>query len=100
MELGRLMNESGPLFPLDLLATCGSHTTSKAMVRLAAILSIILGLGFGLPCAYGIRHLSRTGEVWTLLGFPTYGGGHLSESAYEPQFRCSSRSWASVGLRS
>ena len=45
------------------------------MVRLAAVLSIILGLGFGLPGAYGIRYLSRTGEVWTFLGFPTYGGG-------------------------
>jgi hypothetical protein len=53
----------------------GSHTASKPMVRLAAVLSIILGLGFGLPCAYGIRYLSRTGEVWTFLGFPTYGGG-------------------------
>lgn len=45
------------------------------MVRLAAVFSFILGLGFGLPCAYGIRYLSRTGEVWTFLGFPTYGGG-------------------------
>ena len=63
-----------------------------AMVKLAAGLSIFLGLGFGLPCAYGIRHLSTTGEVWTFLGFPTYGGGHLRESAYEPLFRCSVRS--------
>ena len=39
------------------------------------VLSIILGLGFGLPCAYGIRYLSRTGEVWTFVGFPTNGGG-------------------------
>ena len=45
------------------------------MVKLAAVLSIILGLGFGLPCAYGIRYFSTTGEVWTFLGFPTYGGG-------------------------
>jgi hypothetical protein len=45
------------------------------MVKLAAVLSICLGIGFGLPCAYGIRYLSRTGEVWTFLGFPTYGGG-------------------------
>jgi hypothetical protein len=34
-----------------------------------------LGLGFGLPCAYGIWHLSTTGEVWKLLGFPAYGRG-------------------------
>ena len=47
------------------------------MVKLAAFFSIIVGLGFGLPCAYGIRYLSTTGELWTFLGFPTYGGGHL-----------------------
>jgi hypothetical protein len=41
------------------------------MVRLAAVFSIILGLGFGLPGAYAIRYRSRTGEVWTFLGFPT-----------------------------
>ena len=86
--------------PAALDSTRGSHTASKPMVRLAAVFSIILGLGFGLPCAYAILYLSRTGEVWTFLGFPTYGGGHLSESAYEPPFRCSWRSWASVGWRS
>jgi hypothetical protein len=46
------------------------------MVKLAAIISFFLGFGFGLPCAYAIRYLSTTGEVWTFLGFPTYGGGH------------------------
>ena len=45
------------------------------MVKLAAVLSIILGLGFGLPCAYGIWYFSTTGVVWTFLGFPTYGNG-------------------------
>ena len=44
-------------------------------MKLAALISVVLGLGFGLPCAYGIRYLSTTGEVWTFLGFPTYGGG-------------------------
>lgn len=44
-------------------------------MRLAAVLSWTLGLGFGLPCLYGIRYLSSHGEVWTFLGFPTYGGG-------------------------
>jgi hypothetical protein len=47
------------------------------MVKLAAVLSILVGLGFGLPCAYGIRYLSTRGEVWTFLGFPTYGGGAI-----------------------
>ena len=41
----------------------------------AGALSIVLGLGFGLPCLFGIKHLARTGDVWTFLGFPTYGDG-------------------------
>lgn len=45
------------------------------MKTMAALLSLALGLGFGLPCIGGIRHFSRTGEVWTFMGFPTYGGG-------------------------
>lgn len=45
------------------------------MTFVAGLLSVLLGLGFGLPCAVGIRHLARTGEVWTFLGFPTYGHG-------------------------
>jgi hypothetical protein len=45
------------------------------MTRVAGILSIFLGLGFGLPGVFGAIHLSRSGEVWTFLGFPTYGGG-------------------------
>jgi hypothetical protein len=53
----------------------GSPTASKTMVKLAAVLSILLGLGFGLPCAYGIWYFSTTGVVWTFFGFPTYGEG-------------------------
>ena len=44
-------------------------------MKLAAVLSVLVGLGFGLPCAYGIRYFSRPGEIWTFLGFPTYGEG-------------------------
>jgi hypothetical protein len=36
---------------------------------------MFLGLGFGIPCALGIRHFAQTGQVWTFLGFPTYGDG-------------------------
>jgi hypothetical protein len=61
--------------PLVLRSKRGSPTASKAMVKLAALLSTVLGLGFGLPCAYGIWYLSTSGEVWTFLGFPTYGEG-------------------------
>jgi hypothetical protein len=41
----------------------------------AALCSIALGLGFGLPAVAGAIHFARTGEIWTFLGFPTYGGG-------------------------
>lgn len=45
-------------------------------MRIAAgLISVLLGLGFGLPCLFGIRHFVRTGEVWTFMGFPTYGKG-------------------------
>ncbi|MCW2763015.1 MAG: hypothetical protein JWR85_3216 [Marmoricola sp.] len=45
------------------------------MTRAAGTLSVLLGLGFGLPCVFGIRHFAQTREVWTFMGFPTYGGG-------------------------
>lgn len=41
----------------------------------AGTVSLLLGLGFGLPCVFAIRHFARTGEVWTFMGFPTYGNG-------------------------
>ena len=45
------------------------------MLRVAGVVSVLLGLGFGIPGVLGAIHLARTGEVWTFLGFPTYGGG-------------------------
>ena len=45
------------------------------MTKAAAVCSLVLGLGFGLPGAYGTWFYARQGEVWTLLGFPTYGDG-------------------------
>ncbi|HEX8939810.1 MAG TPA: hypothetical protein VF763_06565 [Candidatus Limnocylindrales bacterium] len=45
------------------------------MTTAAGLCSIVLGSGFGLPGVLGTLHFARTGEVWTLLGFPTYGGG-------------------------
>ncbi len=44
-------------------------------MRLAGALAWAAGLGFGVPGAYGAVHLARHGEVWTFLGFPTYGDG-------------------------
>lgn len=45
------------------------------MNRAAAVCSLVLGLGFGLPGVYGAWYSARHGEMWTFLGFPTYGGG-------------------------
>lgn len=45
------------------------------MAKAAALVSVFLGLGFGIPGALGARYFARTGEVWTFMGFPTYGGG-------------------------
>lgn len=45
------------------------------MVTAAALCSLALGLGFGLPALLGTLHFAHTGEVWTFMGFPTYGGG-------------------------
>ena len=45
------------------------------MTLAAGTLSVLLGLGFGLPCVFGIRHFAKTGEVWTFTWFPTYGDG-------------------------
>ncbi len=45
-------------------------------MRIAAgSISIFLGLGFGLPGLFGVIHFARTSEVWTFMGFPTYGDG-------------------------
>ena len=45
------------------------------LVKAAAATSAFTGLGFGLPCIYGIRVFAQTKEVATFLGFPTYGDG-------------------------
>lgn len=47
----------------------------RRLARHAAASSLVLGLGFGLPCAYGLWYFATRQEVWTFLGFPTYGGG-------------------------
>lgn len=41
----------------------------------AAGVSIFAGLAMGIPCLFSIRHFARTGEVWYLAGFPTFGDG-------------------------
>ncbi len=45
------------------------------MLKIASISSWFLGLGFGLPCLYGIWYFLKTRTIATFLGFPTYGNG-------------------------
>jgi hypothetical protein len=52
-------------------------------VRAAAVLSWGLGLGFGIPGAYGAWYFADRGEVWTFLGFPTYGEGPFESIGIE-----------------
>lgn len=47
----------------------------RRLARSAAAVSLVLGLGFGLPCAYGLWYFGTRNEVWIFLGFPTYGDG-------------------------
>ena len=49
----------------------------------AGWISVFLGLGFGIPCVFGLRHFAQTGEVWTFMGFPTYGGGPFERIGLE-----------------
>src|SRR5687768_12625470 len=53
----------------------GGRSGCRVVVIAAAICSIVPGLGFGIPAIAGAVHFARTGEVWMLLGLPTYGGG-------------------------
>jgi hypothetical protein len=53
------------------------------MAKWAAVLGCLVGLGFGLPCVFGIRYFSSHGQVWTFMGFPTYGGGPFERVGLE-----------------
>ena len=59
--------------------------TSRAsrVRRAAAATDVFTGIGFGVPALVGIVHLRRTGEVWTFLGFPTYGDGPFTDIGIE-----------------
>ncbi len=52
-----------------------SRELGDIVTRAAAVCSLVLGVGFGLPGVYGAWFYARQGEVWTFLGFPTYGEG-------------------------
>lgn len=52
-------------------------------MRAAAVLAWTPALGFGLPCIYATRYFADHGEVWTFLGFPTYGEGPFTDIGIE-----------------
>jgi hypothetical protein len=57
---------------------------SKAGSRRAAAISAgLAGLGFGIPGVFGVKHFAETGEVWTFMGFPTYGDGPFTSIGIE-----------------
>jgi hypothetical protein len=43
--------------------------------RAAAVLTVLPGLLFGLPGGYGTWYFATRGEIWYLVGYPTYGDG-------------------------
>jgi hypothetical protein len=49
------------------------------VTKAAAVCSLLLGLGFGLPGVVGAWYFARNDEVWTFLGFPTYGEGPFED---------------------
>jgi hypothetical protein len=53
------------------------------LLKVAGGVSALLGLGFGLPGVYGTWYFARHGEVWTFLGFPTYGKGPFQQRGIE-----------------
>ncbi len=45
------------------------------MTGAAGLVSVLLGLGFGVPGVIGARYFAEHRDVWQFLGFPTYGNG-------------------------
>jgi hypothetical protein len=49
------------------------------VTRAAALVAWLTGFGFGLPTIPALRHFAAHEDVWTFLGFPTYGEGPFEE---------------------
>jgi hypothetical protein len=45
------------------------------MIKIAALCLWISGLGFGIPCIYGILSMLKGKGIAYVMGFPTYGNG-------------------------
>lgn len=58
-----------------------SETTRGRRIRLrvAGVLGLIVGLGFGIPDAYGAWYFGTYHQVWQFLGNPTNGDGPFVE---------------------
>lgn len=50
------------------------------MLKIASICLWISGLGFGIPCIYGIWHFLKTRKIATVMGFPSYGYGPFEKA--------------------
>ena len=49
----------------------------RGALRVAAVALVVDGLGFGVFVPLPIASLARGGDIPSVLGFPTYGGGPL-----------------------
>lgn len=56
-----------------------SSAPGRVRLRFAGALSILVGLGFGLPGVYGTWYFAANGGVWSFMGFPTYGDGPFED---------------------
>lgn len=45
------------------------------MLKIASLCAFLQGLGFGLPCLYGIWYFMQKKSISQFMGFPTYGNG-------------------------
>ena len=67
---------NGPRRAHAVVMTDSRHVpASPRGLKAAAVFAAVSGLGFGIPCAFGLKHFARTNEVWKFMGFPTYGKG-------------------------
>lgn len=52
-----------------------SGVTAEVAWRIGSGPLAFAALGFGIPAVIGAAHFARTGSVWQLWGFPSYGPG-------------------------
>ena len=67
-----------PTSPHD--RTTASNGVRQKLVRVAALMHVALGLGFGIGSAWTLFHLARSGELpMTPFGFRSLGGGPFEQ---------------------